>query len=393
MPDLMDLALALPWLAIMLAMPLLLRRRVRLSNVPPIAADDAPLVSVIVPARNEAPNIGACVSTLLNSLYPRCEVIVVDDNSTDGTGEIIRILADHSDGRLALIEGAPLPDGWLGKSWACWQGAQRARGTLLLFTDADTRHDDMLLGRAVGAIVRQEVDLVSVLPRQLMLTFWERLVLPHFFATLLARYHDLPGMNRSTRPHDVVANGQFILIRRTAYDAIGGHEALRGDVVEDQRLAQRVVAGGGRMFMAHAHDMMETRMYRSLGGIIEGWSKNVALGSRAAVPGWLRPIMPWPILAVAVLLWIVPPAILLVSLFTGHLTGLAGWSLAATAFSTLMWAYVYPWMGAGALYALGYPAGALVMAGILLRSGLRGRRVSWKGRDYVVQDGASQRSP
>ena len=385
MPGLRDLVLALPWLVILLLTPIILLRRVRLSRVEPISPVHAPLVSVIVPARNEALNISTCVATLLNTLYPKCEIIVVDDDSIDGTGDIVKILADHTpDGRLQLIAGEPLPPGWLGKPWACAQGVRRARGDVLLFTDADTRHDEMLLNRAVGALINQKVDLVTVLPRQLMLSFWERLVQPHFFATLLARYHNLPHMNRTRRTRDVLGNGQFILIRRDTYDTIGGHEALRAEVVEDQRLAQRVVASGGRMFMAHAHDLMETRMYRSLGGIVEGWSKNVALGSRAAVPGWLRPLMPWPILAYTVFFWILPPAVLLVTLMTDLATPFAPWSLAATGFSLVNWGYVNVWMGVPVQYTILYPIGALVQAMIFLRSGLRGNNIAWKGRHYVV---------
>ena len=386
MPDVLDLVLALPWVAVLLLTPLMLVQRVRLAKDDPVAPADAPFVSVIVPARNEAPNISACVATLLNTLYPRFEIIVVDDDSTDGTGEIVRILAEHTpDAKLQLIDGAHLPEGWLGKAWACWQGVQRARGDILLFTDADTRHDEMLLSRAVGALLKHEADLVTILPRQLMLSFWERVVLPHFFATLLARYHDLPGMNRTRDARDVLANGQFILIRRAMYDAVGGHEALRGEVVEDQRLAQRVVSHGGRLFMAHAPEFMETRMYRSLGSIIEGWSKNVTLGSRAAVRSWLRPLMPWAIALAAAALWILPPAILLADLFFGWFPAARGWALAVTGLSVLTWGYINVWMGVRPQYALGYPLGALIMCLIVVRSGLRGRAVAWKGRDYLVQ--------
>jgi chlorobactene glucosyltransferase len=120
--------------------PILLAKRVRISGFSAPATDDAPLVSIIVPARNESVNISVCVASLLNSLYPKSEIVVVDDGSVDGTGDIVRILADHAGGRLRLVEGNPLPEGWLGKPWACWQGYRQAAGDLLLFTDADTRH-------------------------------------------------------------------------------------------------------------------------------------------------------------------------------------------------------------------------------------------------------------
>src|SRR5512138_164192 len=147
---------------ILIVLPLLVRNRTRLEDVDSIRNDEGSLVSIVVPARNEAGNIGACVATLLDSAYPRREIIVVDDGSTDGTGDIARILAERGEGMVRLIESAPLPDGWVGKCWACWQGYEAARGDVLLFTDADTRHDEALLGHAVGALRATGASLLSV---------------------------------------------------------------------------------------------------------------------------------------------------------------------------------------------------------------------------------------
>jgi chlorobactene glucosyltransferase len=379
------LLLALPWLALVLVVPLVLRRHVRITKFAP-PGPAAPLVSIIVPARNEAVNISPCVASLLNTQYPSIEIIVVDDGSTDGTGDIVSILADHSAGRLRLVDGEPLPAGWLGKPWACWQGYRHAQGDVLLFTDADTRHDDALLGHAVGALESERADMVTVLPRQLMLGFWERLILPHIFSIILMRFHDLKRVNRSRNPHAVIANGQFILMRREAYDALGGHEALRGEVVEDQRLAQRVVASGRRLFVAHAHDIMDTRMYRSLGGIMEGWTKNLALASRAAAPRWISPAVPWLIALYVVSVWVLPPLVLGAGMFSGLVSGGAfGWSLWATTFSLLFWVSVSLWMRIPPAYAFAYPLGAGIAAWLFVRSALRGSRVAWKGRQYDVQ--------
>ncbi|HSJ26320.1 MAG TPA: glycosyltransferase [Longimicrobiales bacterium] len=376
---------AVPWLAMLVVVPVFLRRRVRITSWPPPQGEDAPLVSVVIPARNEAVNISACVASLLNTQYPNIELIVVDDGSTDGTGDIVRILADHADGRLRLVQGAPLPPGWLGKPWACWQGYRLARGELILFTDADTRHDDALLGHAVGALQQNRADMVTVLPRQLMLSFWERLVLPHVFSIIFMRYHDLKRVNRTRNAKDVIANGQFILIRREAYDELGGHEALRGVVVEDQQLAQRLVTAGRPIFVAHAHDIMDTRMYRSLGGIVEGWSKNLALGSRAAAPGWIAPAVPWLIALYILVAWVLPPAVMVAGAFTGLVSGGAfGWSVITTGLSLLFWLTLLLWMRVPPVYAVLYPVGALVTASLFVRSALRGSRVAWKGREYDV---------
>jgi chlorobactene glucosyltransferase len=386
LPGVAGWAMLLPWLLLVLTLPLMLLRRHRLSSIPPPAGppDALPLVSVIVPARNEAVNISICVASLLNSTYPRYEIIVVDDGSMDGTGDIVRILADHADGRVRLVDGELLPDGWLGKPWACWQGYQHARGELLLFTDADTRHEESLMGHAVGAVHARGADLVSILPRQLMLTFWEWMILPHIFAILSMRYHDLARVNRTRKPRDVIANGQFIMISRDAYEAVGGHAALRGEVVEDQRLAQSVVAAGRRIFVAHGEDLMETRMYRSLRGIVEGWSKNLALGSRQAAPRWVAPAVPWLIALFLVCVWVVPPLLLAASLFTNVPPTAWRWALMATTLSLLYWLPMLAVMRVPPLYAAGFPVGAAITAWLFVRSALRGTRVIWKGRAYDV---------
>jgi chlorobactene glucosyltransferase len=383
-PSSLEILYAVPWLLLALMLPLRLMRRTRISAFAPPPRDDAPMVSVIVPARNEAVNISVCVASLLNSVYPNFEIIVVDDGSVDGTGDIVQILVEHSGGRLRLIDGEPLPEGWLGKPWACWQGAGAARGELLLFTDADTRHEDALLGHAVGALRQRKADMVSLLPRQLMLSFWERLVLPHIFAILFMRFHDLEKVNRTRNPRDVIANGQFILIDREAYRAVGGHRELRGEVVEDLRLAQRLVEKGRRIFVAHSETLMETRMYRSLSGIIEGWSKNLALGSRSAAPLWVAPAVPWLIVLFVVGAWILPPAAFVYALFTQFGGALYGWALTATVFSLCFWLLMHAVMRVPLHYAISFPVGAVIAAYLFVRSALRGSRVEWKGREYDI---------
>lgn len=375
----------LPWVALVLIMPIMLLRRPRLSSFAPPAAENTPLVSIIVPARDEAVNISVCLASLLNSLYPRVEIVVVDDGSVDGTGDIVRILAEHSDGSVQLVEGEPLPGGWLGKPWACWQGYRHATGDLLLFTDADTRHEDMLLSRAVGALQSRGADMVSVMPRQVMAGFWERLVLPHIFGLLSLRYIHLERVNRTRSPRDAIANGQFMLFRRDAYEAIGGHEAFRAEVVEDQRLAQRLVVSGRRILIAHAEDLMETRMYRSFRGIVEGWTKNLAIGSRRAAPAWAGPTVPWLIALFLILMWVVPPALLIATLTTDLAGSVQGWSLAVTAISVLFWLLAHAVQRVPLLYALAYPVGALASAWLFVRSAIRGPRIAWKGREYRVE--------
>ena len=183
----LPLLLALPWVGV-LAFILFVARLPR--ELPPPGRSGAakPLVSVIVPARNEAANIETCLRSLAASTYPAFEVIVVDDRSEDGTAQIVRSLGAGNALRLRLVEGAELPAGWLGKPWACRQGAAAAEGGLLLFTDADTRHGPDLLARAVAGLHEEEADLMTLVGKQLMESFWERLVQPQIFMLMVFRF-------------------------------------------------------------------------------------------------------------------------------------------------------------------------------------------------------------
>jgi chlorobactene glucosyltransferase len=377
-----DLLTLLPWLVFVLSAPFVFRRRPRLRDYAAPAADEAPSVSVIVPARNEVHNIAALLRSLLASTYPNFEIVVVDDRSEDGTGEVLRAMVEQGVERLRVVHGAELPDGWFGKPWACWQGYRAARGELLLFTDADTRHEPELLGLAVGALQAERADLVSILPRQLMESFWERIVMPQFLLTISLRYRDASRVNRTHRARDVIANGQFILVRRDAYEAVGGHEAVRGEVAEDLRLAQRFVEARRRVFLAHAEDLMATRMYRSLRELLEGWTKNVAIGARQTVDPWLRPAVPWLIAAFLLLFWVLPPGVLAASLFFDVARRATAWSAGATGLSLFFWLAAHFRLRIPRSHALLYPLGAAIAAGIFIRSALRGERVVWKGRTY-----------
>jgi len=341
-------------------------------------ATSGPLLSVIIPARNEAHNIERCVRSVAASTYPALEVIVVDDQSTDGTGDVVRRLENEAGlaGRLRLVSGAALPSGWFGKVWALVQGYRAARGELLLFADADTKHEPELIARAVTALQTERVNLLSVIPRQEAGSFWERLVQPQVFFVLQARVGDLRRVNRTRVPWEAIANGQFILTPRADYTAIGTHEVVKDQVAEDVALAQAYVRAGKDVFLAHAHEYMSTRMYRSLAEIIEGWSKNLALGAPMMMPpvAWLRRIAPY-IMWIPSLAWVLPPIVWLAT----------GWSPAAiaTAFSLGTWLLIYHYERLTLGYAVLYPFGATVVALIMIKSAWRGaKKVEWKGRTY-----------
>jgi chlorobactene glucosyltransferase len=375
------LLLASPWLVSVLLVLLLFRRRKRLRDFP-AAVSPAPFVSIIVPARNEADNIAPCIGTLLNSDYEHREIIVVNDGSTDETGTIARALEERAPGELTVVDTTPLPEGWLGKNWACWTGYRLARGEILLFTDADTRHDDDLLGHALGAWSSTQAGLVTVLPRQIMLSFWERVVLPHVFLPIHLRFLSLLRAKPPRNPRAAIANGQFMMMPRSVYEQIGGHEAVRGEVVEDMKLAQLTVAAGQRVLIADAQDLMETRMYTTLRGMVEGWTKNLDRGARLSFPPGMGRIALCAGAILHILLWVVPPIVLPLGFFVPALATARAWAALATLASLAGWMLVLLLLRTKVLYAFFYPLGALVFAYLLLRSGLRGDRVAWRGREY-----------
>jgi chlorobactene glucosyltransferase len=373
----------MPWLAVLgfLLFGVRLPRSIRRGG-----PDRAPLVTVVVPARNEAVNIEACVASLTDSDYPDFEVVVVDDRSDDGTEGLVRAMGAGGARRLEVIVGKELPEGWLGKPWACWQGAQEARGELILFTDADTVHRCDLLERAVRAQEEDDADLLSLTGRQLMETFWERLVQPQVFLSMTLRFYDIEGAVRRKRWRSVVANGQFMLFRIEAYQAIGGHEAVKGEVVEDVALARLVVRSGHHLSVRMAVSTFATRMYRSLSELVEGWSKNMVIGGLQTVPPPMRPMVAPASVLVGVGLWLAPPVVLFLALLGVGGAGLLTWSGAAVTISAILWMIFTSRMGAPFWYGLLYPLGASAGMYIFIRSWARGRNVEWKGRTYVIRD-------
>lgn len=356
----------------------------------------APSVTVIVPARNEERNIRAVLGSLAAAEYPNFDIVVVDDRSDDRTAALARSVSRGNARSLTVLSGSELPRGWLGKPWACWQGAQAATGDLLLFTDADTLHGPHLLGKAVQALQDDGAHLLSLAGRQLMLSFWERLVQPQIFVAMLLRYRDQRYPPSRPRWREAIANGQFILLPRSVYDEMGGHEALKGEVVEDLRMAQRFARAGRRVSLRMAEDDFSTRMYSTLGELVEGWGKNVVLGGSATLPdGWLRRWMAPLALAAGVVLWLVPPVVAAAAL-VGATGWVFAWAWAAVVISALTWVLASWRFRIFPAWGLLYPLGAAVAAYIVWRAWRRGPDVTWRGRSYRVGeldgDGGSPRS-
>ena len=374
------LILALPWLLTPLALIRLARKTPSLDEH--AAAEDGPLVSVIVPARNEAATITTVVTSVLATRYRNLELLVVDDRSTDATADVVLGLAT-GDRRLRLISGGELPQGWYGKPWACHQGAQSATGEILLFTDADTRHAPTLLGHAVSTLRATGADLLTIAPEQQCLSFWERTIMPQVWVLLGLRYHP-DTVNHARRARDVIANGQFIMIPRATYEAMGTHAAVRREVAEDLALAQRYWSAGRRLHFAFAERLMSTRMYSNLPQIIEGWSKNIYLGGRRSYPAdpWLRRLVP-VMLSAAMGFWLLPPALLLLALAGVVPHALLAPAILATVGGAAFWSLTSFGMKIPAWYGLAYPLGALMTLFIVARSTVRGAgRIEWKGRTY-----------
>lgn len=227
-------------------------------------------MSIIVPARNEEACLGSCLTSLVAHTGVSSEIIVVDDASTDRTREIAESFPD-----VQVLNAQPLPAGWTGKNNALVTGAGYARGEWLLFTDADTVHQAGSLARSLAEANQHGVAMLSYSPEQEVRTFWEKAVMPVIFAELAATFR--PAEVSDPASPAAAANGQYILISREAYDAVGGHAAVAPTLLEDVALARVVKASGRKLFFRYGGDAVRTRMYRSFAQLREGWTKNLVL--------------------------------------------------------------------------------------------------------------------
>jgi hypothetical protein len=239
----------------------------------------------------------------------------------------------------------------------------------------------------VRALQDEDADAFTLIGRQLMESFWERLLQPQFFMLLAFRF---PRTGTPKKPHQwrhAIANGQYLLFRREVYDALGGHEAVAGEVVEGMRLAQLLVQGGWKLVI-RGGEGLETRMYRSLAHLVEGWSKNVTTGALQTTPKLLLPVILPFSLVVGATLWLVPVTVLAWSLVTGTGGTPLLWSGLVTGFSVLFWAFASLIMRGNPAYGFLYPVGSILSAYIFLRSWARGSRIEWKGRKYQMTSAA-----
>ena len=360
--------------------------RVLSAGQAPESWEAGPAVSVIVAAKDEERSIERCVRTLLDQDYPNLELIVVNDRSADRTGAILDDLQRASGGRLRVMTIETLPDGWYGKTHAVHQAAAVARGSLLLFTDADCWQ---LSDRSVSAAVRyaldNDIELLSLLPHVEMSCAWESLIQPVCTAVLMV-WHSPERVNDASS-RTAYANGAFMLLRREALDRIGGHQSVRGILCEDMAIARRAKAAGVRLHVIRTRDLYATRMYGTLGETWRGWSRifRGALVSATRIVGAMALLLvfsigPWAsLMGAGVVAWA----------SDADAFGVWRWPLliwgAAAAAQQSVTLRLYPLLGGPRWRAISYFLGALISLGILTDALFRVLGIgstTWQGTSY-----------
>ncbi len=340
------------------------------------AHDELPTLSVLVAAKDEEANIGSCLEGLLAQDYPRMQIVVCNDRSTDRTPEIVAGLAAR-DPRLQPVHIATLPPGWAGKNHAMHEAAQRATGEYFCFTDADCHfHSPKLLTAAVRAARRQNLDFLSVLPQLEAHTFWERVVQPPAGAIMVFWFP--PHKVNDPRSPRAYANGAFMLMSRRAYDILGGHEQVKTALNEDMHFARRAKQLALKLRVLRGNGMYSVRMYVGLRQIWNGWSR-IFYGCFGTLP---RLIVSAAFLSVFSIL---PYLALVASPLAGRMAlpqaAAAGFAIVAQ--QSVLWRF-YRLSGMGGPWALTYPLGAGVCLAMVVNAMTRyaGKTTRWRGTTY-----------
>ncbi|HEX8319849.1 glycosyltransferase family 2 protein [Longimicrobium sp.] len=337
-----------------------------------------PVVSILVPARNEEANLRALLPALLRLDYPKLEILVLDDGSDDDTAAVVQEHASIGGARLRLLPGRPPPPGWMGKSWACHQLAAAASGEVLVFCDADVLPLPTALERTIAAMQSANAGAATVIPRHQLDGWIESAVVPLVAQLPVLALLPLALVPRVRAPSLSMANGQWLAFTRAAYAACGGHAGVRETVLEDVALGRRVKEAGHRLLPLVSHSMVSVRMYRDPTALWEGFGKNVyALAGGRPAPFvaalavfGIVAIYPWLGVALGVRGALVPLALL----------------AAVRACGVLLFRH-------GIRSALLHPAGSILLTAIALKSyvGTRRGTMEWKGR-RIGEAGARMRS-
>jgi chlorobactene glucosyltransferase len=255
------------WIYFLAYMTKSFRRSPRLETFDRTNIRRFPQVSVIMPARNEERYIARCLDSLVGQDYPSFEIIAINDSSTDRTGEIIKAYAGK-DSRVIHIDASPKPEGWTGKNWACYQGYLHARGELLMFTDADSRHLPCTMSLAVGHVVSQNLDALTAVPRLICNDFWTKMTMPILATFLHTRFSPIRVNDPNTKTGYFF--GSFFLITRSTYESVGTHEGVREELVEDGALGGKVKASKFRMKMVRGESLIDAVWARDLRTLWQG---------------------------------------------------------------------------------------------------------------------------
>jgi chlorobactene glucosyltransferase len=341
-------------------------------------SEKTPSVSILVPARNEGRNIRACIESLLAQDYPDYEVLVLNDHSSDETGLILNEISKTpaAKNRLRILQGSSLPEGWLGKHWACHQLDQAATGELILFTDADTRHTPDMLRTSVSALLVEHADLVSAFPREEVVTWGEKLLVPVIGFGILTFIPIRLVQKLRLAPLSITI-GQFMLFRREAYDAIGGYQAIRSEIVDDICLGRKILSSRLEWRLLNGTRQVTCRMYQGFWEAVGGFSKSIfAVFDHRIIPFLLG----WTIVGFA----FIAPVITLVSYWFRHpFTSLPlNYAAICVGLSVVLWMIAYRRFKFPAYLVFYYPLSLALFILVAARSLIQTvtGKASWKDR-------------
>ena len=335
-----------------------------------------PYVSVCIPARNEGRDIKNCVESLLNQDYPNFEVIIVDDNSSDNTAEIICSMAKEYS-NLIFVAGAQLETGWMGKPYALHQAYEKSRGQYLLFTDADLIYKPHALKTAMHTMISKDLGLMTLMPAAIFGSFWERVIQPVIFGFIaaLTSFRKVNSVNNQS----AMGFGAFLLFSKKSYEKIGGHLSVANEVLEDIMIAKKAKFNRLSVLVADGKDLLSIRMYHSLKEIWIGWRKNIFLAMKSSI------FRAFYYMAMVLCFLLTPYIVVMINLWMGTGSLWVGVSLLGLALSLAT--------GLGLCYELGleaknvflFPLGAILMVAIMLNSMVHTLflgRTEWRGRVY-----------
>lgn len=346
-------------------------------------------LAVVIPARNEVDNIGPCVASVLAQDHPDLRCFVLDDGSTDGTDRVLAVLLEEHPDRLTVLKGgdAPLPEGWYGKPWACQRAAEQAIEVLdpdfLLFVDADVQLTPGAARAALGYAEREGLAMLSGFGRLEMRSFWEKVMQPVVAGMIIAGNPLSRNNDPEKRKGKPIANGQFILLRRSAYDAVGGHAAVKDDVLDDVGMATAITGAELPYHMTFMTSLFSCRMYAGFADLWEGWSKNLFPGL-----GWSWGALVG-LIVFTLMTTLLPYAVLLAGLVTGGMW--LAWGVILVGLVQGLRLYLDRAFSQDAVYGVTHGPATVLLLILLVNSAIRttSGTATWKGRTLSV--GAAQR--